>query len=153
MTQSGFTLVETVVVITILAIIAAIAAPRFVDNQAFADRGYFEELADALKVAQKLAVGTGCPVRFVIDAGGYEARQQAGAAGRCAAGDTSWATPIVLADGTNLAGSAPAGTNVSPALTVVFGPLGSTDLAVNQTVTVGGWGLVIHAASGFIDVP
>ena len=152
-TLGGFTLVETVVVITIMVVIAAFAAPRFVDNQAFADRGYFEELADALKLAQKTAVGSGCPVRFTISSTAYQARQQAVSAGRCAPGDTSWVTPVVLADGTTLAGSAPTGTTSGPAMTIVFDTLGATDLAANQTITVGGWGLVIHADSGFVDVP
>lgn len=149
----GFTIVELVVVITIVAIMAAFAAPRFTNNQAFADRGYFEELANALRLAQKLAVGSGCPVRFVLSGGGYSAAQQAAAGNRCDPNDTSWSSAIVLPDGRSLQGTAPAGTTTTPAVTIVFDALGATNLGADQTITIGGLSLIVHAASGYIDVP
>lgn len=150
---SGFTVVELIVVITILAILAAFAAPRFTNNQAFQDRGYYEEVSNNLRLAQKLAVGSGCPVRFALTTGGYEARQQAPVNNRCNTTDTSWAVPIMLPDGRPLQGTAPPGTITNPAITIVFNGLGATDLAANQAISVGGLSLMVHAASGYIDVP
>ena len=40
MKHSGFTTVELVVVLIIVGIMAAIAAPRFFDKQAYSDRGF-----------------------------------------------------------------------------------------------------------------
>src|SRR5262245_59021419 len=89
---AGFTMIELVVVIVILGIIAAAAAPRFFDDRTFLERGYYEELAAALKYAQKLAVASGCAVQMKVNATDYVANQQNAAAGTCAAGSTNWST-------------------------------------------------------------
>ncbi len=59
--EAGYSLVELVLVIVILATIGVLAGPRFFNNDAFAERGYYDELASALRYAQKVAVASGCP--------------------------------------------------------------------------------------------
>jgi MSHA pilin protein MshC len=150
---SGFTLVELVVVIVILGILAAIAAPRFFNNRTFLERGYYEELTAALKYAQKLAVATGCPVRMQINAGTYEARQQAALSATCNSADATWPTGVQLIDGQLLSGSSPLGVSASPAVTMIFDALGKTNLASDQSISVGPYALTVRADSGYVQAP
>lgn len=143
-------MVELVLVIVIIGIVGALAGPRFFNNSTFAERGYFDELAGALRYAQKVAVATGCRVRVTVTATGYELRQQALAGGHCNASDTSFPQPVVLSTGEVVSGTAPAGITAAPPVTVVFDALGRTNLAANQAVTVGGWSLLIEAGSGLV---
>ena len=150
---AGFTLVELVIVIVIVGVLSVFAVPRFFGNNVFRERGYYEELTGAVRLSQKAAVATGCPVRFVLSATTYEARQQSASGGRCDTSSASWDVPLMLGDGESLDGSAPAGVTAAPATTLVFLPSGATNLGANLTVTVGSTSFVIHAGSGYVDVP
>jgi MSHA pilin protein MshC len=69
--NQGFTIVELVVVIVVLGIISAVAAPKFFDLKGYEEIAFKDELVSALRFAQKRAVASGEVVEVVIEPGGY----------------------------------------------------------------------------------
>lgn len=151
--RDGYTIIELVLVMVIIAILGAVAGPRFFNNSAFDERAYLDELAASLRYAQKIAVASGCRVRVDITVTGYSLAQQAPQAGHCDAADSSFPLPVQLSTGQAMNGAAPTGVATSPATTVVFDALGRTNLAANQTLAVGPRSIVIQADSGLVTTP
>jgi MSHA pilin protein MshC len=148
---SGYTIIELVVVITILGVITAIAGPRFFDTGRFNQRGYVDEVASAIRYAQKVAVGSGCSVQLTINTSGYSAMQQAAAFNRCDTTSTSWTTPVRRIDGELLTGSPPNDANVNTSATMVFNNRGAVVSGASSFV-VGPYTLSLDAATGFVTV-
>jgi MSHA pilin protein MshC len=150
----GYTLVELVTVIMIMGVLAAMAVPRFFDLDTFEERGFYQELASALRYAQKIAVGSGCPVRVNITAGTYDLKQQAASGNRCNPADSTWTTDVLLPDGQTAAGSAPAGITLGPVTSYQIDGLGQTNLGGSDlTVTVGALSMTVQAESGYVLIP
>jgi MSHA pilin protein MshC len=101
----GFTIVELVVVIIILGIISAVAAPRFFDLQDYKEIAFKDELVSALRFAQKRAVASGKKVEVSIDANGFSLRYADGTAVQHPTGDhftNTESPPVAMADQTIL---------------------------------------------------
>jgi MSHA pilin protein MshC len=148
--STGYTLVELVLVLTILGILAAFAAPRFFSQQPFDERAYADALAGALRATQKAAIATGCPARLEIDSSGYRARLPAASGNGCNASDTSWSVPVPLPDGSTISGTA--SSTVSPAsAAIVFSASGMLSSAA-PTLAVGPWTITIDATTGYVAV-
>ncbi len=150
--SKGYTLIELVVVIAIGGLLAAFVGPRFFDQQTFSQRGYVDELAAALRGAQKAAVISGCAARLTLTAGGYSASQQAASGNACNPADATWPVAVIGSDGSPIAGSAPSGTTASPTGTFQFDDQGRLTASPATTVTVGARSLTLDAATGFVQV-
>ena len=61
--------------------------------------------------------------------------------------------PVLLPDGQAAAGTTPAGVTLSPIVTYQYDGLGKTDLASDQTVSIGTRTLIVQAQSGYVLTP
>ncbi|NOQ42315.1 MAG: prepilin-type N-terminal cleavage/methylation domain-containing protein [Desulfuromusa sp.] len=73
--QNGFTLVELVVIILLLGILAAFAMPKLFNLSDYRTRAAYDEVAGAVRYAQKLAVASGCEVQVSISGNSYSLQQ------------------------------------------------------------------------------
>ncbi len=145
---SGFTLVELLATLTIVAILAAAAGPRLVSSRPFAERGYADDVASTLRQARAVAMASGCPVRFNINAAGYTATQRAPAGTHCASGG-AWSTPVLRGDGRALSAGPPSAANVQAPGTVIFGSDGA--LSGSGVSIVIGASIVTVDADGWVQ--
>jgi len=151
--HGGYTIIELVLVILIIAILGAAAGPRFFGKNTFEERAYLDELASSLRYAQKIAVASGCRVRVDIAGGGYATTQQSPLTGHCDPADASFPVPVLLSTGQAMTGTAPSGVVTAPAIAIVYDALGRTNLSANQTLSVGPRTIIIQAESGLVTTP
>jgi MSHA pilin protein MshC len=148
----GFTLVELVIVMTVIGILAVTLGPKFFTQNVFSQRGYADELASALRYAQKTAVSSGCPTLLTLTSTTYVVAQQAASGNSCNPSDTTWSTPVIAADGAPIQGSAPANTTASPTGTYQFDDQGRLTGNSSTTLIVGARTITIVPGTGFVQV-
>ena len=142
----GFTLVELVVTMVLIGILAAVAVPRMFDSNVFVSRGFYDEVVNAARYGQKLAVASGCNVEFSIAGGRYELHQAA-----TCSGGPPYNQPVPEPAGSDpFAAAAPAGVILAsiPASPIVFDSLGRA--SGNFIVTVGDRSFTIAGESGYV---
>jgi MSHA pilin protein MshC len=148
--QRGVTLVELVTVIVILGVVGSMVVPRWFDNQVFEERGYVNDLASAIRHAQRIAIASSCQVQLTVVANGYSAMQRAPAGNTCnPAGN--WTQPVPRQDGTSLMATAPAAVITNPATTFVFEGDGTIAAGVPTVLGVGAFTLTVEG-SGIVTV-
>lgn len=152
--QTGFTLVELVMVIIMLGVLSATALPKFFDQNTFAERAFFDDTLNAVRYAQKLAVATGCSVQVSISANSYTlVRQGSSASALCPGGSTySLAVPHPSSGASNYSGSEPGVSLTSTAPSLIFYALGT--VSTSATLTVGSSRTIsVISETGFIYAP
>jgi len=149
--SSGYSLIELVTVLVILGILAGIAGPHFFNQTTFTQRGYADEVAAALRFAQKAAVATDCPARLNLTTSGYTVQQQAASGNSCNLNDTTWSMTVVGLDGSAVTGTAPSGISASPTGLYVFAGSGAISSAPAYSLTVGVNTITIDPLTGLVQ--
>lgn len=151
----GFTLVELVIVIVLVAILAAYASSRFIRRTDVERRGYYDATLSALRYARTVARASDCPVQITLGAGGYALTQQTATGNGC---DPNGAFSVPVRDPTThqpFAAAAPAGAAIQPAATVVFGADGQVagGLTGSTRFTVATRAFTLNVPSGVVSTP
>lgn len=150
--QTGFTLVELVACIVILGIIVVVTGPKLFENTSLGARTYSNEIAAALREAQSIAAASNCEVAVTLNATNYMARQRSATGTRCNPAGT-WSVNVVRADGTPLAGAAPANVSLSPATVIVFDNRGRRLSSAPVSLGIGAYRIDVQAVSGLVTQP
>jgi MSHA pilin protein MshC len=148
---AGFTLVEMVIVMVVMAVIATIGMSRFADREPFAAQAVTDQLVSGLRLAQAMAVAQRRSVHVILAATPPVMSVCLDAA--CTqplltpAGDTQW-----LVDSSGL--------HLNAALSLSFGPDGSASNASTLTLqvladgsSVAGQAITVESGSGYVHAP
>jgi len=143
----GFTLIELVVTMVLIGILAAVALPRFFDATAFHSRGFYDEVIQAARYGQKLAVASGCDVELSISGGSFALYQRADS---CTSG--AFTRAVLRPAGSDaFSAMAPSGVSLSAtASSIVFDSLGRATSG-GVTVSVDERSFTIVGESGYVD--
>ena len=146
----GFTLVEMIVTLIIIALIAAVSGPLFFNVNTFRESGFYDETVSALRYAQKYAVASGCTVRVQTTTTGFTLYRPAAVA-NC---NTPGSYTTILADpsgnATTFTRTAPSGV-VLTAADFTFSASGTASVTPSIAITVGSRQLTVIGETGFVQ--
>ena len=162
MKHSGFTIIELVVVLIIVGVMAAVAAPRFFVKQAYSDRGFYDQTLAITRYAQKSAIALRRNVCVNIAPPSINLTYASASAGTCSVavcGSTAYscsacdtALPSPVGGTPPFTITAPSGVTLSPASSVItFTALGSVSSAsATTTITVSSRTITVERCSGYV---
>jgi len=138
--NAGFTLVELIVIIVLMGILSAVALPKFFNLDVYRTRAAYDEVANAVRYAQKLAVASGCDVQVQIVNNGYALQHHQTS---CSSGG------FVNISGHPMTNNTFSNISLSPATNFVFDSMGRSSSTL--TINVGSESFAVIAETGYVD--
>jgi MSHA pilin protein MshC len=144
----GFTVVELLLVITVIGILSVVAVARLNDRAELDAQGYAQQVASGLRFAHAAAVAQRRAVYVNFDVAGGRVRA-------CLDADPGCAQPLAAPSGGHVDLVAPAGvTLASGAAQFFFDARGRPSLAASLAVSASGggasFGIVIERETGYV---
>lgn len=148
--QTGFTLIELVMVIVVLGILSTTALPKFFDLSAYQERVFFDDLLNAIRYAQKLATATGCNVQVSISNNQFSiARPAASDRSLCSSTTATDFTQAVIRPGSGESSYQGSQSGISiDAAEFYFTAKG--DASASQQIGVGSFQINVVKETGFV---
>jgi MSHA pilin protein MshC len=142
----GFTLVELITILVVVAILAAVAAPRFFTRLSFEERGFYDQSVASIRYAQRVAIAERRNVFVVMEANRIRLCYD----GACGA--------AVRDPGSNNAYdiNTPDGVGLDTTTTFSFNGLGQPSIVANLVVTVTGQDnrtFTLQRETGYVAIP
>jgi MSHA pilin protein MshC len=153
--SAGFTLIELIMVLVVLAALSVFAFPRFVQQTDFNSSAFYQELKTAIRFANKLGIASGCPIRVAITANSYALHYPDNTDGNAASCDPPAAfgsNPVINPTKPgNYTGTTSSGVTITGFGDFYFGTSGEPSNAGTITVNPGNRQIIIHPFTGFIQ--
>jgi MSHA pilin protein MshC len=151
---SGYTLVELVVIISLIGILAAYAAPRFFSSSSFQGKRFFDQVENAVRYARAVAVASGCPVQVTLTSNSFTLKQQTASGNTCNTGAGFTVSVLNPSSQQPFTDTAPNNVTISPTPALTFGTTGAvTGIGPTQQFTIGGRTFTLIAATGYVNEP
>ena len=136
---NGFTLIELITVIIIVAVIGIVGASKFFSHTTFKEAQVQQELLSALRYAQKIAIASQCSVNVNLGSSSYNLNYALPCSGsvKHPAGQNSFSETSLPA------------TISSSSSTFSFDASGNISPSTGGTITIGNFNITLEPVSGF----
>ena len=148
--NNGFTLIELISVIVLLSVMGIVGIARLGNLSGFDSHGFYNEVVNAVRYGQKLAISTGCSLQVTISATGYALHQRqtdciTGAFTRDVVNPSDRSSPYQNSN---------PDVNINPAATLEFSASSTATvngLASDQVFTVNGRQFTVYSLTGLVQ--